>query len=303
MTTANPERTTAPMPSRRSLKSLAALIALVVTFGAPGLVFAWAGNSFSSSDEALLVQLTNNARAAAGLKALKVDSALTSMARWRSKDMADRDYFSHSIPPDGKKVFDYLKASGYCYDATGENIGTNNFPDDIATQTIQQGFMDSSGHRANILGTWDLIGIGAYKRSDGQHFWTVLFVRGKHSCAPAPTPTPRPTVAPTPKPTPRPTPRPTAHPTAQPTDTPATIGPTPDATQEPTPETTADATAEPTPFADPTEGPSPDATNGSATQPADAEAGAVGLQVLDVPVSRGLVDTIVGDVAGAYFGN
>src|SRR5882672_3261707 len=134
MTIANPERTTAPLPRRRPLKSLAALVAIVVTFAAPGLVFAWSANSFSSTDEALLVQLTNNARAAAGLKALKVDSALTSMARWRSKDMADRDYFCHRIPPSGAsipadcttfptswpKVFDYLKGSGYCYMVAGE---------------------------------------------------------------------------------------------------------------------------------------------------------------------------------------
>ncbi len=39
--------------------------------------------------------MTNRARASAGLKALKVDSTLHSVARWRSKDMIDRDYFSH----------------------------------------------------------------------------------------------------------------------------------------------------------------------------------------------------------------
>ena len=312
MTTANPERATGRRPSRRQLTSLAALIALVVTFAAPGLVFAWTANSFSSTDEALLVQLTNNARAAAGLKALKVDPALTSMARWRSKDMSDRDYFCHRIPPSGAtipadcstfptswpRVFDYLKSSGYCYMVAGENIGTNNFPDDIATETIQQGFMDSPGHRANILGTgWDVIGIGAFKRSNGQHFWTVLFA---DKCATAPPPTPRPTPRPTVAPTPRPTPRPTATvkagPTLGATDAPATIGPTPDAT--------ADATSEASQPPDPTQGPPPDsATEAPTTLPADPAVGPNGLQVLDTPVSRNLVDTIVGDVAGAYFGN
>ena len=162
MTSGNPERGTSLRPRRGPLKAVAALLALVVTIGTPGLVFAWTTNSFSSTDEALLVQLTNNARAAAGLKALKVDPALTSMARWRSKDMSDRNYFCHRIPPTGAtipadcasfpsswpKVFDYLKSSGYCYLVAGENIGTNNFPDDIATQSIQQG-LDRKSTRLN----------------------------------------------------------------------------------------------------------------------------------------------------------
>ena len=101
MSIANPEPQIAPRPPPRPLASLAAVLAFVVTFAAPGLVLAWSADAFSSTDETLLVQLTNNARAAAGLKALKVDSALTSMARWRSKDMSDRDYFCHSIPPSG----------------------------------------------------------------------------------------------------------------------------------------------------------------------------------------------------------
>ena len=102
-----------PVRAGRPLQGVAALLALVLTLATPGLVFAWSDNSFSSTDEALLVQLTNQARASAGLPALKVDSTLASVARWRSKDMIDRDYFSHSIPPNGTKVFDELKRIGY----------------------------------------------------------------------------------------------------------------------------------------------------------------------------------------------
>ena len=102
--------------------------------------------------------------------------------------MVDRDYFSHSIPPNGTKVFDELKRIGYCYVAAGENIGTNTFPDDVATQTIQDGFMGSPGHRANILGKWTVIGIGAYQGVNDKHMWTVLFAT---KCSTAPNPTPR----------------------------------------------------------------------------------------------------------------
>ncbi len=307
MPSANPDRGSAAR-RRLPLKLLPALLALVVTIAMPGLVFAWSGNSYSSADEALLVQLTNQARAAAGLKALKVDPALASMARWRSKDMATRNYFSHSIPPDGKMVFDYLSADGYCYTVAGENIGKNNFPDDIATQAIQTGFMNSDGHRANILGTgWDAIGVGAYKRSDGQHYWTVLFA-ARCSTAPAPTPkatpkpTPKATVVPTPRPTLRPTPRPTIQPTVRPTA--VTLEPTasPELTLDPTatPEVSVGPSIPPTaePTSEPTSAPTP-----TPERSAVPDGASLGLQILDRPVSNDLVDTIVADVAGAYFGN
>ncbi len=171
-------------------------ISSVFTFAVPSATFAWDTNSFSSSSAADLVALTNRSRASAGLKALRVDSTLASVARWRSKDMIQRDYFSHSIPGYGK-VWDKLHAIGYCYKVGGENIGWNNYPDDIATAAIHKMFMDSSGHRANIMGrAWDVIGVGAYKGPTGKKMWTVLFADkcGATSTAPKPTakPTPRP---------------------------------------------------------------------------------------------------------------
>ena len=115
-------------------------IAIVLVFGLssvfalaqPSSALGWDAGAFSSSSEAALVSLTNRARANAGLRSLKVDSRLTSVARWRSKDMITRDYFSHTIPGYGK-VWDKLHAIGYCYVVAGENIGWNTYPDDIAT--------------------------------------------------------------------------------------------------------------------------------------------------------------------------
>ena len=143
----------------------------------PAHVFAWDANSFSPADEQELITLTNQARANAGLRALKVDSALTSIARWRSKDMIVRNYFDHSIPnPPGGNVFGEMDRRGYCYTLAGENIGWNNYPDNIATEGIQQMFMNSPGHRANIMGSrWEVIGVGAYKGSTSKKMWTVLF--------------------------------------------------------------------------------------------------------------------------------
>ncbi len=99
--------------ARRSYRMALAVALLfglssVFALSAPAATFAWSNDSFDSSSEADLVALTNRSRASAGLKALKVDSTLKSVARWRSKDMIDRDYFSHTIPGYGK-VWDKLQ--------------------------------------------------------------------------------------------------------------------------------------------------------------------------------------------------
>lgn len=194
--------------------SLAIAISSLGSLAAPAPAAAWDGGSFSSASEKQLVALTNRARASAGLPALRVDARLSAIARSRSKDMIVRGYFSHDIPPSGKQVFSIMDAKGYCYAIAGENIGWNTYPDDVATRTVHNQFMDSSGHRRNILGKrWDVIGIGAYKGADGKKMWTVLFADrcGSTSTKAAPRPSPKPKAAPraTPRPTPRPTPVPT----------------------------------------------------------------------------------------------
>ena len=219
-------------PRRLALIVLAAFVLTSVgLLGAARTTLAWDINSFSSASESKLLSLTNQARAAAGLRALKVDSKLASIARWRSKDMIQRDYFSHTILGTSYNVFHVLDQKGYCYHLAGENIGWNNYPDDVATTTVQRQFMESPGHRANILGkSWDVIGIGAYKGPTGKKMWTVIFAdrcgSTSGSTAPKPTPkaTPKPTRAPnasaTPAPTTRATPEPTPDPTPTPTPTP-----------------------------------------------------------------------------------
>jgi uncharacterized protein YkwD len=105
-----------------------------------------------------------------------VDVELIELARWRSRDMAERGYFSHAIPPAGTKVFDELSARGYCYTFAGENIGWLLGPDGGAEQRIQQMFLDSTKHRDVLMGAaWDVVGVGSWKRADGRHYWTVLF--------------------------------------------------------------------------------------------------------------------------------
>ena len=168
-------------------------VALVATsaglLALPSSVLGWDANTFSSTSEQTLLAWTNQARASAGLGALRWDSTLASVARWRSQDMATRDYFSHDIPqPPGGRFNNELDRRGYCYKVAGENIGWNNYHDDRATEVVQNDWMNSAGHRANILGSsWDAAGIGAYKLADGRKFFTVIFA-DKCSSTPAATP-------------------------------------------------------------------------------------------------------------------
>lgn len=297
------------------------LIALV-----PATALAWDAGTFSSASESQLFALTNQARAAAGLAPLRNDSGLVSIARYRSKDMGDREYFSHNIPPTGMLVFSVMDARGYCYQTAGENIGWNTYPDDSATDVIQQMFMNSSTHRANILGkAWTNMGIGAYQAADGKKLWTVLF---SLPCAAAPVATPKPTPKPTPRPTPRPTVAPTAQPTAQPTPEPTprpTPHPTPVPTPRPTPRQTAAPTAVPTavptpsptveptatpevtaePTAEPTAAPTPEPSEQPAVtpEPTPFPTGEVAnLQIAEAPQTPSLLDSIIGGLVQLLLG-
>jgi uncharacterized protein YkwD len=314
---ADPRRLTA-------LTVIAFVLTSVGLLAAPRAAFAWDANTFSSGSESTLVSLTNQARAAAGLKALKVDSKLTAIARSRSKDMIVRDYFSHTILGTNYNVFHILDTKGYCYRIAGENIGWNNYPDDVATNTIQRQFMNSAGHRANILGkAWDAVGIGAYKGPTGKKMWTVIFADRCGTTSPSATP----------KPTPKPTPRPTPHPTPKPTPKPH-----PDATPRPTPKPTPKPTPEPTPTESPTPEPADPATpeptdgiglglgpggqhdgsgvgdgngNGGAsgnglppgqTRAADPTTDEGSLRVTDPTTPPGLFEAVVGGITGFFFG-
>jgi uncharacterized protein YkwD len=288
-------------PVTRGSRRVAGLLAVAFAVSSVGLLAAprpadaWSAGSFSSTSEKQLVSLTNRSRAAAGLRALRVDSTLTSIARWRSKDMITRNYFSHNIPPAGYNVFHVLDQKHYCYAIAGENIGWNNYPDDIATGVVHNSFMQSPGHRSNILNKrWDVIGVGAYKGPTGKKMWTVIFAdkcgstKSSGSSGGGSKATPRPKLkAPakakaTPRPTPRPTPVPTPVRTMPPIPTdPIGLGFGPGGRHQ-----DGGSTGPP----------------GDGSPPAGVAAtGNSSLRVVD-PVPAGLIETIVGGVTGFYLG-
>ncbi len=208
---AGPRRMTAAV-------TLAFAVTAVGLLAVPPRALAWDTGAFSSTSESMLISLQNQARASAGLKSLKLDTALRKIARWRSQDMVERNYFSHTIKGTDRKVFWYMQNKyDYCFKLAGENIGTVTWEGatvEEATNWVFNAFMDSSGHRANIMGkAWDVVAVGAYKGPGSQFMWTVLFADRCGSTAPKATPKPTPKATPKPKATPRATPRATPKPT------------------------------------------------------------------------------------------
>jgi len=100
-----------------------------------------------------LLSGTNADRAAAHLSALTISPELAAAAQAKADDMAAHNYWSHNSP-DGKTPWDFISAAGYPYQTAGENLAYG-FADAGATET---GWMNSSEHKANILGNYTQVG-------------------------------------------------------------------------------------------------------------------------------------------------
>lgn len=122
-------------------------------------------SNYIAEIEQAIFQRVNQERSAAGLPALSYNTTMEHYARIKSKDMGDNGYFSHE-DKQGNLITVQMKADGVSYKAWGENIayiqGTNS-NSALATKFMDN-WMNSSGHRANILSTnFSSIGIGVYK--------------------------------------------------------------------------------------------------------------------------------------------
>ncbi|WP_328656082.1 CAP domain-containing protein [Streptomyces sp. NBC_00334] len=118
-----------------------------------------------------VVGLTNRERAGAGLPPLSVDARLATAAQAHSADMVVRDFYSHT-DPDGGRPWDRAAAAGATRGTVGENIACGQrSPADVV-----EGWMNSPGHRANILKTdFTHIGVGLAGGGRAGTYWTQLF--------------------------------------------------------------------------------------------------------------------------------
>ena len=116
-----------------------------------------------------VIRLVNAERAKYGLSALTEDWELSRVARYKSQDMHDRGYFDHTSPTYGTP-FQMMRAFGLTYRSAGENIAMGY----RTPQAVVTGWMNSPGHRANILNSsYTRIGVG-YVASG--NYWTQMFI-------------------------------------------------------------------------------------------------------------------------------
>ncbi len=132
------------------------------------------GNQTASgmnSDEQEIFNLINKQRTNNGLAALKIDNELQKVARLKAEDMVINNYFSHQSPTYGSP-FDMIKKFKITYRTAGENIAANSSNSGAVTA-----WMNSSGHRANILNSsFNYTGIGVVSSSRYGKIYVQQFI-------------------------------------------------------------------------------------------------------------------------------
>ncbi|MGH8879051.1 MAG: CAP domain-containing protein [Stackebrandtia sp.] len=117
-----------------------------------------------------VVRLVNEERASAGCGKVSSNDKLVAAATGHSEDMAANNYFDHTSR-DGRTFSDRAAAEGYDA-AIGENIAAGQ----TSAESVMDSWMNSEGHRANILNCdAKAIGMGVDKSGDGTRYWTQVF--------------------------------------------------------------------------------------------------------------------------------
>ena len=165
-------------PSRRRTTVLTAVFACLAV-GLGGVLTAAPASAQPAYDPSgletqLLGQLQQD-RWQQGLGGLAVNGTLAAFARsapfqacpgvtahGRAEDMVERNYFSHQVPPCGAEAWVPIRAAGLPMQAWAENIAWSQGSGAATVGVVNSGFMSSPGHRANILGDYNSVGVGAW---------------------------------------------------------------------------------------------------------------------------------------------
>ncbi|KYH29150.1 MULTISPECIES: CAP domain-containing protein [Clostridium] len=125
-----------------------------------------------SAEANKVIELVNAERSKNGLAPLKANAELSKVAVAKAQDMIDKNYFDHNSPTYGSP-FDMMKKFGISYIAAGENIAYGQ----KTPSEVMNAWMNSSGHRANILNAnFTEIGVGMVKKADGTPYWVQMFI-------------------------------------------------------------------------------------------------------------------------------
>lgn len=123
-----------------------------------------------SAAESKVIQLTNAERRKNGLPDLQADTPLSKVAREKANDMQSKHYFSHTSPTYGSP-FDMMRDFGITYRSAGENIAQGQ----TTPEEVVQAWMNSEGHRKNILSA-DFTHIGVGYTGQG-NYWSQMFIK------------------------------------------------------------------------------------------------------------------------------
>lgn len=128
-------------------------------------------NGDLTTDELEVFNLINAKRTANGLSPLNIDNELQNVARVKAKDMVDNNYFSHNSPSYGTP-FNMMKNFGITYKTAGENIAGNS-----SNQGAVEAWMNSEGHRANILNSsYNYTGVAVVKSTKYGKIYVQMFI-------------------------------------------------------------------------------------------------------------------------------
>ncbi len=126
-----------------------------------------------SDYEKEVARLVNVERSKAGLQKLTLNAQISKVARIKCQDMINKKYFSHISPTYGSP-FKMMESFGIRFSAAGENIAYGQ----KTPAEVMRGWMNSPGHRANILSrTYTNIGVGCAKSKTGVNYWSQMFTK------------------------------------------------------------------------------------------------------------------------------
>ncbi|MFD7503095.1 CAP domain-containing protein [Streptomyces sp. NPDC059850] len=160
--------TSAPATTLSATAPVAAKSKAPATTAAATTKAAASPTAAASSAEAQVVELVNDERAKVGCSPVKVNAKLTKAAEAHSKDMAEHSNMSHT-GSDGSQPGDRIEDAGYSWSTYGENVAYGY----SSAKSVMEGWMNSSGHKANILNCdFKEIGVGL---SGSGNYWTQDF--------------------------------------------------------------------------------------------------------------------------------
>lgn len=155
--------------TRSSLARFLAVVVALLVSAVATLGLARPASAGDADDEARLYELTNQSRAQNGLAPLAYDSAASGVARGWAQELARSGQLRHN-PDLVAQVDAYVTRD---WTRLGENVGYSGTVDQVQTA-----YMNSTGHRANILGAYNRVGIGASRDATGRLWTTVVFLQG-----------------------------------------------------------------------------------------------------------------------------